>query len=261
MDYVARKTINWTKRKSIAHECVEVGRLPIGTDEPEQIEVQIKLPKNEFQGSALVVIEAYRRQLSKRFECGKVRDIKVPNPLRLDVFGSDKLPSLRLLVVDNEGQPRGRLLGSIEKIQIPGSGNQNASKNSLLLVDFGNLENEIWKVDIDINTGPRLIVDHRVRDVRNRIGSDPELCGMILPSAFQQILMKIAEQCDDYEEEDSSEGWIGRWIEFCSNLGITDDPRDQETDKEKWIETSFNLFCEKHKFLQRLLKLQESNNQ
>lgn len=261
MDNVTRKTINWTKRKSLAHECVEVSRLPIGADEPEQIDVQIKLPKDEFHSSAFVVIEAYRRQLSKRFECGTVGDLIVPNPLQLDVFGSDKLPSLRLLVVDNEDQPRGRLLGSIEKIQIPGSGNQNASKNSLLLVDLGNLENEIWKVDIDTDTGPRLIVDHRVRDVGNRISSDPELCGLILPSAFQQILMTLADLCDDCDEDDLSEGWIGRWIKFCSNLGVASDPRDPETEKDIWIEECFDLFCEKHKFLPRLLKLQESNNQ
>ncbi len=257
MDNVSRKTINWTERKKISQNCVEIQRTEVGTGQPEQVNVQIKLPANEFPESAFVAIEAYRRQLSKRFECGSVGNLKIPNPLRLDIFSSDKLPSLRLLVVDRDGHP-GRLLGTIEKIQIPGSGRKTVSKNSILLVDIGTLTNETWKVSINPITGPRLIVDKRIRDIRSRIRTDPEVYSFILPSAFQQILMAIAFSGNFYEDDDHSESWIEKWLKFCKHLGVKDDPRDDTVDKDQWMEDCFKKFCRRHKFLPRLLKLEES---
>lgn len=249
MNNTKRTTLNWTNRKKISPNCVQVERLENESSEPRKISVEISSLDEYFPESALVVIEAYRFQISKRFDCGTVGNLKVPNPLVLEVFGTYSLPDLRLLVVNQDEKNKGRLLGSIKTIKIPGSGNRRNSKKSLLLVDIEALGNEIWKVDF-LNTGPRLIIDSDIPNIKEDIENNPKVFSYIVPSAFRQILNEIVHSHRLYETDDSDESWIRDWIDFCKKLGMDEDPTEiVDEEKSDWVEQCVRKFCDKHNFL------------
>ena len=248
MNNTKRTTLNWTNRKKISQNCVQVERLENEPSEPRKISVEIRLPHEYFPESALVVIEAYRFQISKRFECGTVGNLEVPNPLVLEAFSTYSLPNLRLLVVDQSEKSKGRLLGSIKTIKIPGSGNSKNSKKSLLLVDIEPLGNEIWKVDFV--SGPRLIIDSDIPNIKDDIEHDPRVFSYIVPSAFRHILNEIVHSHERYETDDLDESWIRDWIDFCKKLGIDEDPREKaDEEKMEWVDRCVENFCAKHNFL------------
>lgn len=254
MNNTKRNTLNWTNRKKISQNCVQVERLENEPSEPRKISVEISLPDEYFPESALVVIEAYRFQISKRFDCGTVGNLKVPNPLVLEDFSTYSLPNLRLLVVDQSEKSKGRLLGSIKTIKIPGSGNRKNSKKSLLLVDFEPLGNEIWRVNFE-NTGPRLFINSEIPNIKEDIEHNPRVISYIVPSAFRQILNEIVHFHRRYETDDADESWIRDWIDFCKKLGVDEDPREKvdEEKKSHWVEECVRKFCDKHNFLSVLI--------
>lgn len=246
-----RTTINWTNRLDISRKCVSVERLESVDGQPERVVVDLKLPEDCLPESASVSIEAYKNQLSMRFDCGTVGGLSVDNPLELDVFSADNLPNLRLLVVDQVGTP-GRLLGTIEKIVIPGSGNKKPNKRSLLIVDLAPLGNEIWKISFN-DTGPRLVIDGSIPNILRDIEHNPRIFGLVVPAAFKQILTEIAHSHSLYEVDDSEDNWLKDWIDFCKKLGIDEDPRDKEVaEKLDWVERCVTEFCHRHKFLRAL---------
>lgn len=251
MTTARRTTLNWTDRRTIDLKHVTVDRHEVDLGKPEEITVDINLPTGLFPDSAYVAIEAYRNPISKRFECETVGNLKVPNPLQLDSFSSDSLPALRLLVVDSEQNP-GRLLGTIEKIKIPGSGNRKYNKKSMLVVDLAPLGNEIWKVSFE-SAGPRLVVNGDIPNILHDIEHKPKVYGFIVPAAFKQILTEIAFFHELHEADDSDDSWLRDWIEFCKKLGTDEDPRDNDDeDKVDWIERCVSKFCDKHNFLSAL---------
>lgn len=248
MDNSKRTKLNWTDRKSIDQNCVEVIRHDVGIDEPAKVAVKLNLPPNEFASSAFVALEAYRNPLSKRFECGTVGNLKIPEFLDFDIFGTGVIPSLRLLIVDNDKHP-GRLLGTIEKIVIPGSGNKKTKKSSLMVVDELALGSEIWNVSFP-GTGPRMAVNTKVPNILHELEHNPQYYGLIIPSAFRQVLVEIAYFHQVHECADTEHDWVKDWIEFCKKLGIDEDPREKEIeDKPDWIDRCVKKFCSQHNFV------------
>jgi len=111
-----------------------------------------------FDQNASVVIEAYHRSSGQRFDCGAIGALNVPPLLDLDEVDHSGSVLFRVKVIDNEATP-GMLLGSAERIRPRSEDGQNGRK-SLFPVLFRDLGHEVWKVEINPDDSPKLILNN-----------------------------------------------------------------------------------------------------
>lgn len=243
-----KRRINSTGRKRIPKERIKVSLTTTDPDEPLRASVALDLAGLGFPLQATVVVDAYHRSTSMRFECGTVGDLKIPSALTLSELGNDGGVLFRVKVIDKEALT-GRLLGAAERIRAD-EANEVDGRRSILPVIERNIGGEVWRLDID-EGGPQLILNNRVPGISTRLLSNPMARGLLLPAAFRLVLLRLIDEAmeDDPDETD----WKVEWIRFTqSRLGLPEDlaslPQDDDG-KAEWIDNAVSVFCEKLDFL------------
>lgn len=246
-----KRRINFTGRKRIQRECIEIEMLELLLDEPLRVKASIDLHTQEFPETASVVLEAYRRSSSMRFEFGTIGTMTVPEILVLSEIDRGGSVLFRLKVVDNDGEP-GRLLGSAERIK-PRNEEEDKEHRCILPVVYRDLRHDVWKVEIEQDNRPKLIINTRLPSFRHKLDEDPMLQGTILPAALRFILHELVEHSGT--ENDDESDWEEDWLVYCQDqLGVTDDPREilEEDHKKDWIDNVVMQFCGRAQFVEKI---------
>lgn len=247
-----KRRINSTGRKRIERKCIEINMMECLPGEPLSASVTLDLQEQGFPGSASVVIEAYRRSSGMRFDCGTVDTPSVPEPLVLTEVDRGGSVLFRLKVIDNDLEP-GKLLGSAERLR-PKDGDDSEDRRSIFPVLNRDLEEDVWKVEIEHGDGPKLILNTRVPNFSYEVRNNLMTQGTLLPAALRFVLEELVRLSDTGESEDESD-WKEKWLRYCdAELGIKDDPRNLQGDEAKkdWIDYAAKKFCEKYNFVGRM---------
>jgi hypothetical protein len=246
----AKRRINSTGRKKISQDKIDLRILAAVPGEPMRAKVGLDLDSLGLPASASVSVEAYHRSTAMQFDCGTVGAKKIPEILLLNELDQAGGVLFRIKVVDREVQ-QGKILASADRVR-PSVEGEDIGRKSIFPVEYRDLGQEVWRVDIDDDAGPLLLLNSKIPALMHRIHENPLVAGALLPAAFRVVLLYIAYHPS--EDDEDGTGWKTDWKRFCSEgLGIEDEPEDSEDDdaKEQWVDDVVRRYCETRAFVEK----------
>ncbi len=240
------RRLNYTGRKRISRSRVTV-RLAPAPGGGWRFDAEFDLTDYGFPPESSVYIEAYNATSYMRFAFGTVGARSEPADRVLREITPSPLPKFRLKVVDAR---RGLLLGVADKL-IPLQPDEALEhKQSLLPVEFRDLGERIWR--LDVSDWPVLELNQRVADLGEIARSGDSFLALVYPEVVRRILHEALveeEQTDpDFDEAD----WTTLWLRFvCSLPGVEPPPEralgvgaeEALAQAEEWIERAVQAFC------------------
>lgn len=246
----AKRRINSTGRRKITHDHVELHLLAPADGEPLKARLSLKLDDLQLPPAAAIAVEAYQRSSSMRFDCGTVENKRIPEVFSLDEIDRTGSVLFRVKIVDRE-QQQGKIVASADRLR-PSSEADETGRKSIFPVEYRDLGQEVWRVEIDDDAGPLLILNSKIPAVMHRIHENPLIAGAILPAAFRTVLDYVVKNTSEDEEEGT--GWKAEWLKFCDEgLGMADDPDDlsDADSQEAWVKEAVGKFCDAKTFVER----------
>jgi hypothetical protein len=245
----AKRRINSTGRKKISQDKIDVRILAPVPGEPMRAKLRIDLESLGLPASASVSVEAYHHSTAMRFDCGTVGAKKVPEVFSLNELDQAGGVLFRIKVVDCEVQ-KGKILASADRVR-PSVEGEHIGRKSIFPVEYRDLGQEVWQVDIDDDAGPFLLLNSKIPALMHRLQENPLVAGALLPAAFRIVLRHIAYSPS--EDDEDGVGWKADWRRFCSEgLGVDDDPEDLDDDeRDEWVDDVVRRYCETRAFVEK----------
>jgi hypothetical protein len=250
------RKFNYTGRKRIARSRVSV-EIISGKNGVVSFEASIDLTGLNLPKSARVFVEAYRRSYFKRFSYGTVSRLKPAADRSLGDLDPRALAMFRIKVVEAGG--RGRILAVADKLIPRREEDEPANKVCLLPVDFADLGQSIWRLDLE-GEWPSLQLNAQIDDIREIARSDAHFLSLVYPEVVRQVFHKIVVEEDHTDTETDPDDWMSQWLTFARVLGVKQLPPSGESepilqDKLKWIDDTVEAFCTRNKILERFTQV------
>lgn len=243
-----QRRLNSTGRKRIPRERVIVElEPPLDSMSFPHASARVDLAGIGLDGNANVMLEAYFRSSSMRFPCGQVGKLAVPPRMDLTEIDRGGAIQFRLLVIASDRS--GRIIAAADGIR-PARKNDGPERQSLLTVTETDLGEQLWKVDIDVRAGPRLLLNSRIPGIAAKLRTTSLYQGLILPHALRAVLRGLQPEGED----DDDNIWGDNWRVFLTEMGLSAEPEQWDDDelKEEWIEDAVERFCALKKFADQL---------
>lgn len=243
-----QRRLNSTGRKRITKDRVSIELTPpLDAYSFPSATARVVLDDLGLEPAARVVLEAYFRSSSMRFQCGIVGEIFVPARMVLTEIDRGGAIQFRLLVIapDNSG----RIVASAEGIK-PVQRTDTPDREPLLPVRETDLGEELWRVDVDDRNGPWLVINNRIPGLASRLRSEPLIQGLILPHALREVLRNLPSE----GEEEGDHDWGDNWRRFLEQIDVpveADDPSDDEV-RSAWVEDAVERFSVLRRFAEVL---------
>lgn len=246
------RRLNYTGRKRIPRSKVVV-HLRQG-DDGYEFDAEFDIDGYHFATDAKVFVEAYNAASYMRFDFGTVAAIVSPENTRLVDVTPRPLPRFRLKVVD-VSQRYGLLLGVADQLVPLRLDEELAHKQSLLPVDFTDLEDRAWR--LDLSDWPVLELNKRISMIGEAARSSGAFLGLVYPELVRTILTEIlfVQEVTDPDFDDSA--WTSLWLRYACSLPNVDAPPDGVSEQaraaqQEWIDTVVQVFCRSRQARQRL---------
>jgi hypothetical protein len=238
------RRLNYTGRRSIARSRVTIRLVP-AAEGPAAFSADYDLDGMKFPLDARVYIEVYNASSYMRFDFGTVGRSRVPNDTRLVDITPRPLPKFRLKVVD-EAERHGLLLGVADKL-IPLRPEEDLhNKQSLLPVDFVDLGERIWR--LDLSDWPVLELNKRLESIAEAARASGAFLGLLYPEVLRRILYEavVADAQTDPDADDDN--WTTLWLRYaCSLPGVEAPPDEASAEatglREEWVDNAVQAFC------------------
>jgi hypothetical protein len=249
------RKFNYTGRKRIARSRVTIEIIP-GKDGPTYFDASIDLSGLNLPKNAEIFIEAYRRSFFKRFPFGTVSQLRSPQDRSLGDLDPRALAMFRIKVVEATG--KGRILAVADKIIPRRTDDEPANKICLLPVDFVDLGESIWRLDL-AGDWPSLQLNARLEDIREIARSDAHFLSLVYPEVVRQIFYEIVVMEDHVDPQTDPDDWMSQWLTFAAILGVKQLPPSGESepilqDKLKWIDDTVEAFCSSNKMMEKFVQ-------
>jgi len=238
------RRLNYTGRKSIPRSRVTIRLVETRHGEPG-FTADVELKGLRFPRDACVYIEAYNADSYMRFSFGTVGEPKVPSDTRLFEITSRQMPKFRLKIVD-ETDRIGLMLGVADRL-IPLRPDENLEdKESLLPVDFRDLGERVWR--LDLSDRPVLELNSRVDAIAEAARASGGFLGLLYPEVLRRILHEILFEQGVTDPNFDEDDWTSLWLRYtCSLPGAPEMPNETAPDvselQEQWIEETVQAFC------------------
>lgn len=247
------RKFNYTGRKRIPRSRVAIEIM--GKNGPTSFEASIDLTGLNLPKSADVFVEAYRRSFFKRFYFGTVSRLRPPTDRSLADLDPRALAMFRVKVVEAAG--KGRILAVADKIIPRRAEDEPANKICLLPVDFVDLGQSIWRLDVE-GDWPSLQLNIQIDNIREIARSDTHFLSLVYPEVVRQILHKIVVEEDHTDPETDPEDWMSQWLTFTRLLGVKQLPPSGDSEpilqeKLKWIDDAVEAFGSSNKVLEKFM--------
>ena len=249
------RRLNFTGRRRIPRSQVLV-RLASGTGEAWRFDATFALSDFQFPPESTIFVEAYNPTSYMRFDFGTIGELVVPEDRNLTDITATPLPKFRLKVVDRR-ERHGQLLGVADKL-IPLRADETPDqRQSLLPVEFTDLQNCIWR--LDISDWPVLQLNRRVADLGEIARSADWFLGLVYPEVVRRILhAAVVDQGQTDPDFDDSD-WTCLWLQYVCALPGVSKPPDGETEDARqrqrdWIEEAVQAFSRTREARERFEK-------
>jgi hypothetical protein len=242
------RKFNYTGRKKIRRSDVRIDLL---RDEhgKRYFNVSLHLDDIKLPTNALVYLEAYHRSGYQRYDFGTVGDRKTPANRKLTNFSESAIPLFRAKIVDKTTS-YGRILASIDKVRPQSIDDEPADSQSLLFVEYDNLGNKIWQLDLD-GDWPVLKLNQHVDEISLVASSDNRFLALVYPEVFRQILKRIVIE-DEHTDPECDDDWPSLWLQLACKLpGMSMPPQMSKPEQNLWIDKAVESFCTNFSMLEK----------
>ena len=245
-----KRHINYTGRKRIDHSRTKL-ELVEQPGKPMKFAGTVDLSGLSLPDSASVIIEAYHKESTQRFEFGKVNSFRLPEDTTLSEVDAAGSYLFRVKVVNREGS-ESKLIASAEKIQPKEPGDNDDSKDFLLSVatreDTGGIP---WKVELEDDTKPVLVLNSRIPGAKEKMRTSATFRALILPAAIREVLTFILRS--EAHKDPNEDSWQAKWLQFAAKVtnGEKDVPAEDDNQAE-WINDVVSGFSTKHDLCMKL---------
>lgn len=240
------RTLNYTRRSRIELGWFKVRAVRVGED----LKIQLlsfdhsQLP--DLPPTAKVVLNCFLGRLGQiRVECGTISGL-LTNIEQSFWIGDHDSIRLSLLVRDVDAASPGKILArSAEVPRFIGGGTK-----SLLVVKPESLGSQVWRLEIDEENGPELLVNDRIRRSKELVRSS-SFSALVIPEIFRQISEWVLLNYSQFEEP----GSIGyHWKQMIDGLGVELDGEDlSESSRRELLAQDLELaFAGRHRSLEIL---------
>ncbi len=238
------RRLNYTGRRSIGRSRVTIRLLPTA-EGPAAFSAEYDLDGLKFPLEARVYIEAYNATSYMRFDFGTVAHGRVPDDTRLVDITPRPLPKFRLKVVD-EAERHGLLLGVADKLIPLRPGEDQHNKQSLLPVDFVDLGERIWR--LDLSDWPVLELNKRIESIAEAARASGAFLGLLYPEVLRRILHEGVVTDAQTDPDAGDDDWTTLWLRYaCSLPGVEAPPAAASAEasalREEWVENAVQAFC------------------
>jgi hypothetical protein len=242
------RKFNYTGRKKIKRGNVRVDIIR-DAEGRKYFNASVFLDDITLPFGASVYFEAYHRTAYRRFDFGTVGERRLPEDRYLKNFPEYVVPLFRVKVVDR-ASAHGRILASVDKIRPETIEREHAGSQSLLYVEYGDLGQRIWELDLD-GDWPVLRLNRQATDIGLVASGDDRFMALVYPEILRQILVRIIID-DEHTDPDCDDDWPSLWLKLSCNLTNSSVPSSgDEEDKKEWIEKAVNAFCESNIIMER----------
>lgn len=235
------RKINFTGRKKIKRTSVRVDILR-DAEGRRFFNLHLDLSDLRLPSNAHIYAEAYHRTGYQRYDFGILSKQKNPDERHLSRFSDSIIPLFRVKVVDRTSS-HGRILAALDKIRPESVDNEPAGSHSLLFVEYDDLGNKIWQLDLD-GDWPVLKLNQKVDEISLVASSDPHFFALVYPEVFRQILTKIILE-DEHTDPDCDDDWPSLWLKLACQLPDMADPPALKAEQDIWIDNATEAFSAK----------------
>lgn len=241
------RRFNYTGRKKIPRSRIRIRVADEGGR--RRFDAELDLDGLGLPAPALLFVEAYYRAAFRRFAFGTVGDPRSPAERWLDGIPVSS-PLFRVKVVARENGVA-RILAAADRVVPETSDRQDEARQSLLPVDFEDLGDRVWTLDLD-SDWPRLCLNSRLEGIREAARSGPEFLTLVYPEVFRAILTRALQE-DRFDPDcDDDDDWGTLWLRFaCRELGRPQPPRGSDAEALQWVDEAVNAFCARYTVAER----------
>lgn len=251
--------INSTGRKRILREHIRIRLNESDAGQAPSFTADIQLPAElKLDPAAKVYVEPYVKSSSMRFDFGTAGNVAHPETCLLSDIDAGAAVLFRIKVVDETGEV-GRILASANGIR-PENDADGDERRPLLPLVSAHLGEEIWKLEIDKDAGPSLIVNSRVPDLIETLKRDVHLQGVIYPEVVRRLVHDIFLDSNEYDEDTD---WVKDWKEwFEAQLGreIAEEEVDDTDAVHSLADDVTVAFANKNRFASNLIAARHAAN-
>lgn len=235
------RRFNFTERKRIDQERVEIEVIEAADGGPASFNAEINFDGMELPADAPVTIEAYRGRMAMRFPWGAAGALTPPLDRRLVTIPDN--PSFRVTVVAPDES--GMLLAMANRIRP----RREEHHGSLIwLQPSDELDKEVWRLDFgDGGDRPTLLINRSMPGIEAAALNDDAFHALVIPEVLRAVLVR-ALIADGADLEDEGGDW-SEFLAFARSLHDAplrsgdDDDRDA---RMTWIDEAVEAFTRKH---------------
>jgi hypothetical protein len=236
--------MNYTGRKRIARSRVIVRLIP-ARGGGWAFDADFDLADYELPRESSVFVEAYNATSYMRFAFGSVGAITAPADTRLVDITAGPLPKFRVKVVDARTR-FGLLLGVADKLIPLRPDEELAQRQSLLPVEFRELGNRVWR--LDLSDWPVLELNRRIGDLGEVARSADSFAALVYPEVVRRILHEAVIELECTDPTLNDDDWPGLWLTYACNLpGVPEVPDGTDERaralQQEWLERAVDAFC------------------
>lgn len=231
------RSFNYTKRREIAKSSIRVSVSP--TDPRHCFVAAFDLASYDFDSSAKVYVEAYRKNQLLRFDFGTVGKITAPSDTSLAAFGDDMMGiRFRVKVVASNAEKT--ILGMSKSFRA--ENDEGGAADCILPISRLPKENEnVWEIDFE-DDGPTLAIN---ANLEKQVVQKGYFLALVFPAVIREVLTYAFIENDPDELGE----WTEDWKRFALDLGAEEFPSFSGDDSEKdeqalrqWIASAVQAF-------------------
>jgi hypothetical protein len=242
------RKFNYTGRKKIRRSDVRIDLLRDDEDR-RYFNIHLRLEDLELPQTAQVYVEAYHRSGYQRYTFGTLGELRIPADRTLGSISAAVTPLFRVKVVDKTGT-HGRILAAVDKIRPASKDNQPADSRSLLFVEYDDLGNTVWQLDLE-GDWPVLRLNRTVDEISLIASSDNRFLSLVYPEVLRQILTRILIE-DEHTDPDCDDDWPSLWLKLAATLpGMSVPFQTSRAGRRAWIENAVEAFGANFKLLDK----------
>jgi hypothetical protein len=237
-----RRRFNYTERRTIPRDRVSIRVIE---EKPGQRRFDATFADlREFAptSDARVFVMPYVGTSSMRFDCGRVGQPRAPDNRLLGDLDQGGTVLFRVLVV-GDGDPDGRICAVADRISAT---DEDTTRDFLLPLQPAALGDVLWRVELEKDQRPVLLVNNRVAGLDARIRKDPLLAGVIFPEALRQVLLFLA--AEQAWENEHAAPWAAFVRELAGDDVLSELRENSDEELEDSVRHVVEAFARRHGF-------------
>jgi len=245
-----RRRIRLTGRRQLSKSAVKVALSELGGDPLVVVTVAQPDAFKPFPPDAKVSLRLVENKGVEIVDLGTAAKLHTSRKLQSRELTA---PSCQLRIADPGHKAKGLLLASTDTWTLRGD-DERSDESSRGILQFlaADTAPQPWKLQINDNDYPLVLVDKRIPNASLWARNDPVFVGTALPAIVRQIFDEIlrGEYADDLP-------WVVSWLQWAETILRSSMPTLPEKDRATrldYLDRLLDSFCSRHELATKLVE-------